>query len=203
MPVLLPLLAAGALATGVAEPDLPGLVTAQEYPAEAVAAGRSVAATIEIRVAPNGHPIGCRVVATVGDAALADGVCAIALQKRYSAARLLDGSAAHARVTTMVRLYVPGSADAAAVAAARMPPDYQVKVAPTPGVAPLTDVRMVLEVDRKGMVAQCGAKDETQAELAQAICKARAIFHAEPLQDERGRAVPYITEATVRIHASA
>lgn len=197
------ILAAAALVSGMASADLPGLVTAEEYPADALEAGRSVAATIEIRVDPVGHPIGCRPVATIGDAQLADAICSIALQKRYFSARLLDGTPAHALVTTMVRLYVPGSKDADAVAAARMAPDYEVKVAPTPGTPPATDVRMVLEVNRKGKVTQCGARDDSQADLAEAICRARTIFRTSPLRDERNQPISYITEATVRVRAAA
>lgn len=205
MPLLLPALAAAAaLATpGMAQSDLPGLVTAEEYPAEALAEGKSAAATIAIRVDPKGHPIGCRVAAVVGDAALADAICQIAMRKRYFAARLLDGAPAHAQVTTTVRLWVPGSPDAEKVAAVQPGPDYDVRVAPAADTPPLTDVRMVLQVSRKGAVTQCGAKDESQADLARAICKARTIFRTGPLQDERGQPVPYVTEATVRIHAGA
>lgn len=209
LPVLAPFLAAAAAGAtpeaappeGMVRSDLPGLVTASEYPADALAEGRQVAAAIEMRVDPNGLPVGCRVVSAQGDAALAERVCSIALAKRYAAAHLLIGSAAYARVTTMVRLFIPGAAGADAIAAARMPPDYEVRMAAAPGSAAVTDVRMVLETNRKGQVTQCGARDDAQADLAEAICKVRTIFRAEPLADQRGEAVPYVTEATVRVHA--
>jgi hypothetical protein len=198
MSMLLPILAAATMASGAASSDLPGLVRADEYPEQALAEGRQVAAAIEIRVDPNGLPIGCRVVSAQGDATLADAVCGIALRKRYAAARLLSGMPAHARVTTMVRLYLPGTPGADAIAAATLRPDYEVHTA---GLPATTDVRMVLQTNRKGQVTQCGAKDDAQADLAEAICKARTLFRVEPMLDQRGDAVPYVTETTVRIHA--
>jgi len=193
---------APSIAPVMVQSDIPGLVTSEDYPLDAAQAGRSVAATVEIRVDPNGRPIGCSVVQALGDAPLAEQVCTLAMRRRYGAARLMSGAAAHARVVTLVRMWVPGSADAERVAATRLAPDYEVRLGALPGNSgKATDVRMVLETNRAGKVTQCGAMNDAQADLAAAICKVRTIFHTEPFKDGRGSNVAYVTEATVRVYA--
>ena len=196
------LLAAAAAAAieappGVADPDIAGMVTAQEYPAEARAANRSTAATIELRVDTTGQPQACRVVSALGDAQLAREVCRIAEGKRYNPARLKDGTPAFAVVTTQVRLYVPGPASQA-IAAALRSPQVEVKVAKLRGNAMSEDVELVTAVDAEGKVIECGPKREEQRSLAEGICSHAELFHPGVVKDDAGTATPYIAETLVR-----
>lgn len=186
---------------GVADADIPGMVTAQEYPAEARAEGKSTAATIEIRVDTTGRAQDCRVVRALGDARLARDVCRIASGKRYNPARLKDGTPAFAVVTTMVRLYLPGAATQD-IAAARLQPAAEVKVAKLPGNATSEDVILVTAVSPAGKVTECGPKLEDQRDLAEAICGHDDLFHPMVVSDAKGAAMPYIAEMLVRAWAS-
>ncbi|MCH7627357.1 MULTISPECIES: TonB family protein [Novosphingobium] len=185
---------------GIADADIPGMVTAQEYPPEARAAGKSTAATIEIRVDTTGRPQDCRVVAALGDARLARDVCRIAAKKRYNPARLRDGTPAFAVVTTMVRLYLPGPATQE-IAAARLQPAAEVKVATLRGNAASADVMLVTAVDVAGRIVECGPKLEDQRDLAEAICTRTDLFHPPVVTDAKGVAMPYIAETLVRAWA--
>ncbi|WP_225206971.1 energy transducer TonB [Novosphingobium huizhouense] len=187
---------------GVADADIPGMVTLAEYPVEARAAGRSAAATIELRVDTDGRPQACRVVAVLGDSALARDICAIAAAKRYNPARLRDGTPAFAVVTTMVRLYVPGPATAE-IAAARMAPAADVRLAGVPGNAASEDVTLVTAVDARGVVIQCGPKREEQRNLAEAICTQAKALRPAVVRDAAGTPMPYISETLVRARAGA
>ncbi|MCW1382378.1 energy transducer TonB [Novosphingobium sp. KCTC 2891] len=205
---LLFVLAAAAAATqpvptGIADPDIKGMVTQSEYPADALARGKSAAAAIEIRVDTEGRPQGCSVVRAIGDASLAKDICKITLKKRYNPARLRDGTPAFAVVTTMVRLYVPGTPDAQAVAAARLEPANVVKVASLRGGASSEDVGLVIAVDPSARVVQCGPKAEEQRTIAEAICEKPDLFHPSVVTDAKGAAMPYIAETTVRVFAAA
>lgn len=198
---LLAAAAAVSAPAGVADPDIPGMVTALEYSPEARAAGRSTAATIEIRVDPTGRPQDCKVVSALGDAHLARDVCKIASSKRYNPARLRDGTAAFAVVTTLVRLYVPGPATQD-IAAARLQPVAEVKVAQLRGNAASEDVTLVTTVDPSGKVIECGPKLEEQRSLAEAICTHTDLFHPAIVKDENGKPMPYIAESLVRAWAT-
>lgn len=202
--VILMALAAAAvtLPAGVAEPDIRGMVTASEYPADALAEGRSVAATIEIQVDTAGRPEHCRVVRALGDARLAKEVCRIAARKRYNPARLRDGTPAYAVVTTMVRLYMPGP-QSEAIATARLDPAADVKVASLRGGRASEDVVLVTAVSTDGRVTECGPKDEDQRALAEAICTRPDLFHPAVVTDGKGTAIPYIAETLVRAWAAA
>lgn len=199
--LLLAAAATVAAPAGVADPDIPGMVTTQEYSPEARAAGKSTAATIEIRVDTSGRPRDCKVVSALGDARLAHDVCRIASGKRYNPARLKDGTPAYAVVTTMVRLYVPGPATQE-IAAARLQPAAEVKVASLRGNAASEDVTLVTTVDATGKVVECGPKLEEQRNLAEAICTHTDLFHPRVVKDEAGAPMPYIAETLVRAWAT-
>lgn len=192
--------AAAALPPGIADADIPGMVTAQEYPAEARAEGRSTAATIEIRVDTMGRVQDCRVLAALGDARLARDVCRIASNKRYNPARLKDGTPAFAVVTTMVRLYVPG-ASTQNIAAARLQPAAEVKVARLRGKMDSEDITVVTAVSAAGRIVECGPKLEEQRDLAEAICARTDLFHPAAVTDAKGAPMPYIAEMLVRAWA--
>jgi TonB family protein len=203
MVILMALAAAVAtLPTGVADPDIRGMVTGSEYPADALAEGKSVAATIEIRVNTAGRPEHCRVVQALGDARLAKEICRIAARKRYNPARLRDGTPAYAVVRTMVRLYVPGSLGEA-IAAARLDPAADVKVAALRRGRASEDVVLVTAVGTDGRVTECGPKDEDQRALAEAICTRPDLFHPAVVTDGKGAVMPYIAETLVRAWAAA
>jgi TonB family protein len=193
-------MAAASLPVGIADADIPGMVTAQEYPAEARAEGKSTAATIEIRVDTTGHAQDCHVVAALGDAHLARDVCRIASKKRYNPARLKDGTPAFAVVTTLVRLYLPGPATQE-IATAHLQPAAEVKVARLRGNAASEDVTLVTAVSAEGKIMECGPKVEDQRDLAEAICSRTDLFHPAVVKDAKGAAMPYIAETLVRAWA--
>ncbi len=194
-------IAAASLPTGIADADIPGMVTAQEYPEQARAEGKFTAATIEIRGDTAGRAQDCRVVSALGDAHLARDVCRIASKKRYNPARLRDGTPAFAVVTTLVRLYLPGPATQE-IAAARLQPSAEVKVAKLRGNAASEDVTLVTAVSAAGKVVECGPKVEEQRDLAEAICTRTDLFHPMVVTDAKGTAMPYIAETLVRAWAN-
>ena len=168
------------------------------YPQEALRNERSAATMLRVVIAPDGKVIRCDVQEITGDEKLGGAICPMIQSRRHTAAATRDGKPAWGVMNDLMRLFVPDTAMGDHVARLESAPLASFTVNRLPGGANRTLVRLALLLDEEGTVADCGAApDEKSAALVLAACRSLATFVGNPLTNQAGQPVPYVTNFKV------
>lgn len=196
MPVSI-LLAAAALAAPQYSVDL------DDYPDKALELERSAAVLADVTVTPKGEMTRCEALDSRGDADLAGRICKIFESKRHKPARFADGTAAWFVERDVYKMFLPGTSSASAIAALRQP-DVILDVAALPSGMTALDAKVVVAIDAKGEITDCGpdAGDKSSA-VIDAVCANADKAPHEVFRDESGSPVPYVSRMRFRLQVAA
>lgn len=174
-----------------------------DYPQDAVKAEVSAAALVRVVVNPNGKAVSCETLQRFGDEKLSLRMCPIILRGRHKPAHLRDGTTTWGQVTMLYRLFIPGTAQGAKMAALQEAPVGPLKIDHLPGGAATAEVKIVLALDAHGQVSDCGpGHEEKQTSLVSALCASPAALTRKPLVAPSGEAVAYVTDLRLALLAA-
>lgn len=185
------------LAASLSFPSFVPAISFNDYPEWALQREASAGAIVRVRVESSGVLTACTLVSTVGDAKLANQICAIVLHKKLSAPTLKDGTPVVGFGETFLRMFLPDTAQGASIANMVASPDVELTVM---GLADGKSQRIevVLAIDEQGAVKDCRATLSTaNPALVAVACSQASQLGNSVVKDQSGRAVPYVTTKTV------
>lgn len=190
------------LAAAIAEPDLPSLLTNDDYPESAFRAGQSAAVFIDLRLSEEGRVTKCKVLSYVGSQDLADLVCPAVAKKTVKPARLATGHPAPAALRTVIRLRLTDVPGSQAINNIDQPPDLELTVQALPGGAKVLDTAVTAAIGTSGETLTCqAAANAKNTELVGIACSQLQALTIAPLIGSDGLPVPYVTIQRVRFKA--
>ena len=161
MPIPLFLVAAALSAPLPIDGSLPGT---KDYPTEALTKEISAAALVELVITPQGKVASCTLLASSGDAKLANAMCGLVNRRKWTAARSPDGAPVYGVVRTLLRFFIPETAVGDKIGAMSQSPDIEMTVSHLPGNGiRFYDAKVSLLVGRNGSVEACEPRVATTA----------------------------------------
>lgn len=180
----------------------------QDFPSAYLRKNASAAAILELVIDEKGKVESCRVVDTIGDTEFANSFCGVIRRSRWTPAVDVEGQASVGVLRTLVRMYVPETAQGATVEAVKEAPDIELQLAATPKGASLPlDIKVALLTDGAGKFTACEPKPDSTAPsqmLAIACEQALKANRPPPVRANGGELSHFVTELKIRfVQASA
>ncbi len=191
------LLAAASALPVPPQPPMPGLITPEDYPADALRGEKQGAVLFNLFVDPRGKALNCA-VETVYDADFSRLVCQKVLQATFRPATDREGKPAYGFIRTVANVWLPQAGKETAYPIETLP-DLSFWVKPVRGLTERRDVKLAVVVDGKGGIADCApASEGTDSRLVDAACaQLKSQWTGAQLEYPQGTRMSYVRELTV------